>query len=606
MKTLRVCLFTSLLAAGGFNVTAQPTSQRDSVLAVIQSARPNPARAALAGVTAEPPRYALTDAGAIRSLSAPPGMHFPSPGGTPEVAAREFVRRHATAFGVVSPAVNFRLKKRNDGGGRHSIRFAQSYAEVPVFGGEMVVQVNDSGGVEYLSGNFDRDTADLDQKHLTTVPTLAADQAAEIVRARYEPLAHGQQLSVTSPELNLFLPALLKVKGPKRLTWKMEIRSADGQAVAQCVFIDAHSGDLVQEISLIYHALNRQIYDATNTYAHPGGLVRTEGQPPVGINDVDLAYLYCGDYYNFFYTKFNRDGFDNAGGAFIVKVRYGVLGDPPIANNDGTRTQLSQGYVTDDILGHELTHAFTASESGLIGLNESGALNESISDVFGELLDLTNGRGNDDPTNRWWVGEEGPNGLPDARPMHNPPLKGLPDWVGSPLYYTGPEDGGGTHSNMGVNNKLCYLLTDGDTFRGFNVVGMGINNVAELYYEANANLLVSSSGWVDLAAALRQSAINLGWSLSQRVNLDAAMAAVGILIQDFYLDENSASFCPQTGHAACDGISGIGPAKSFPVAFSLMPTNITARLFVAGTAHTNRIARPVRIQSWSGNARITP
>jgi len=613
MKTLRVTCATSLLIASAGNLFAQPNSTRDSVAAMLQSIRPNPARPAGVGASAEPPHYSLTGAGAIRSLSAPLGMHFPGTGGPPETSARQFVRQHAQALGIQSPAVDFQLKKKNSGRDRHSVRLTQTYAGVPVFGGEMVVQINAAGGVEFISGNFDRDTADLDRQPSFHKPTLSADQAVEFARVHLSPMAKSQPLAASTPELTLYVPSLLRLSGPKRLAWKMEVRSTDEQTVALQVFIDAHSGTLLQSISLICNALNRKISDAMNTTTLPGTLARSEGQPATNsVAEVHAAYDQLGDTYGFFFANFGRDGIDNNGSDLRATVRYIHLdgnGNPaPNASWDGTQMRFNPGFVIDDITGHEMTHGVTGAESGLIYLNESGAINESLSDIFGEFVDLTNGRGNDSNSVRWLLAEEYSTGA--FRSMSNPTNLGSPDWIGSPYYVSPAEactlynDCGGVHGNSGVNNKLCYLLTDGDTFRGSVVTGMGISNVAALYYEANVNLLISSSGWMELAEALQQAAKNLGWSVAQQNNLDGAIKAVGISPRPIYLDENAPLACQQTGEPSCSGNGG--PAKSFATAFSFLPSKIKGELFITGTAHTNRIARPVRIAPWSGSARIVP
>ena len=67
---------------------------------------------------------------------------------------------------------------------------------------------------------------------------------------------------------------------------------------------------------------------------------------------------------------------------------------------------IGQGVGSDDIMGHELTHGVTMFESGLVYLNESGAMNESLSDVFGESVDLVNGTGTDTAATRWQIGED--------------------------------------------------------------------------------------------------------------------------------------------------------------------------------------------------------
>lgn len=252
-----------------------------------------------------------------------------------------------------------------------------------------------------------------------------------------------------------------------------------------------------------------------------------------------------------------------------------------------------QGYALDDVTAHEMTHGVTEAESNLIYFNESGAINESMSDIFGEFVDLTNTGGNDSPSVRWQIGEDLPNGY--IRSMSNPPVNRGPDWRGSSFYYVGSGDSGGVHRNSGVNNKLCYLLTDGATFRGYTVTGLGINLVAALYYEANVNLLIRSSGWADLANALKQAAINLNWNSSQRQNLDNAIAAVGIPRPLIYIDETSGG--SETG-------TPDQPAHSINTGVTLLGTAPDGIFFLSGTGHTTRISRHVTIRAWNGPARI--
>jgi hypothetical protein len=186
-----------------------------------------------------------------------------------------------------------------------------------------------------------------------------------------------------------------------------------------------------------------------------------------------------------------------------------------------------QGFsAADDVVAHELTHGVTQYESGLIYSYQSGAINESFSDMWGEWVDLVNGAGNDSPAVRWLEGEDLPIGA--IRDMADPPAFGDPDRMGSPLWYTGSGDNGGVHTNSGVGNKLCYLLTDGDTFNGYTIAGMGISMAADLFYECQTNLLTPTSQYHDLYLALTQAAINLGLSPAERDNVEHACLAVEI------------------------------------------------------------------------------
>ena len=526
-------------------------------------------------------------------------MEFPAvagPAGQPEVTAKNFLKAHGKLFGILSPAVDFKLRKKNRSPGKHSIRLTQTYNGIPVFGGEMVMQVNEAGGVEYVAGNFDRDTGNLDEKRLATTPTLLAAEASAAAQAHYAPQAPGQVLAVTPPELTLFVPALLKLAGPKRLTWKLEVQSADEHTVSRRVFIDAHSGEFVQDIPLIHDALSRNISDGNFTAAIPGTIVRTEGAAPSENEEADAAYDFLGDTYNFFFTHFQRDGITNNGAALNATVRHREDPNVPFSNAYWSpflsRMVFGEGFVVDDVTAHEMTHGVTAAESDLIYMNESGAINESISDVFGEFVDLTNGRGDDSAPVRWLIAEDFSGGA--FRSMSNPTaFNNNPDWFGSSLYYTGDADQGGVHINSGVNNKLCYLLTDGATFRNITITGMGIDPVAALYHEANVNLLTSSSGWISLASALKQAAINLNWSASQRENLSKALAAIGIGV---YVDENF------TG--GLEAGAPVAPAKSISTGLLLVAVSPESNLFLRGTGHSSRIASHVTIRAWDGPARI--
>ncbi|MGQ9556029.1 MAG: M4 family metallopeptidase, partial [Anaerolineae bacterium] len=151
----------------------------------------------------------------------------------------------------------------------------------------------------------------------------------------------------------------------------------------------------------------------------------------------------------------------------------------------------------------------TQYASGLFYYYQSGALNEAFSDIFGELIDLTNGRGNDGPGVRWFVGED--SSLGALRNMADPPALGGPDKVSSPYWACdfGFSDNGGVHSNSGVLNKAAYLITDGSTFNGYAITGLGIDKAAAIFYELSENLLTSASDYLDVYDRLPQACYNL-------------------------------------------------------------------------------------------------
>jgi hypothetical protein len=379
-------------------------------------------------------------------------------------------------------------------------------------------------------------------------PTISDGESR--IRAIKEVLAPSCEGRATEGKLMIYSPQVVGATGgDTQLVWQTIVASTTGPLLKEMVLINAHTGAIALHYPLIYDAKDREIYDAANTSADPGTLERAEGDPESAITDVNLAYDYFGTTYDFYSTEHGRDSFDDAGTTLSATVRYCYYSCPwSNASWDSVleRMYFGQGYAADDVVSHELTHGVTDHESGLIYYYQSGAINESFSDVWGEFVDLTNGAGTDTPEVRWLVGENLPHGA--IRDMSDPTVFGDPDRVGSPNYYCGSADYGGVHTNSGVNNKLCYLLTDGDSFNGRTVSAMGISRVAALYYECQTNLLTPSSDYLDLYNALAQAAINLGFTQAERNNIQEASQAVEI-------DEAVCYFPPPNHDKCADSIS---------------------------------------------------
>ncbi len=450
--------------------------------------------------------------GHLRSIGAPGKHSFAVTdviAGNPQATAKNFINEHGRAFGVISKSVDFAHKKSKKRNGRNYERFIQSYSGIPVFGGEMIVQLDDAGGVVFALSDIMTDTRSFDDNTVSLSPSLAADDAGFLAIDLMSQEHSGVQLENTQPQLMIYQPEVVGNSGTTRLVWYTVVRSVSVYVVDEVILIDAHSGEIALRYTQIKHALDREVYDADSSDQIQGDLSRGEGDDPVDIVDVDDCYDFLGDTYNFFLEEHDRDSIDDFGMTLIATVRYCPDQDfCPFANAfwDGTQMVFGEGYTTDDITGHELTHGVTEYESNLIYLNESGAINESFSDMWGEWIDLTNTGGNDDPSVRWLMGED----IGAIRDMADPPVFGDPDSKCSPLWWTNPGDNGGVHINSGVGNKLCYLLTDGDTFMGVEVKPLGISAVADLMYECQTNLLTEASEYADLHAAPHQAANNLG------------------------------------------------------------------------------------------------
>jgi thermolysin len=279
---------------------------------------------------------------------------------------------------------------------------------------------------------------------------------------------------------------------------------------------------------------------------------------------VDDAHVYQGWTYDYYFKRFGRHGLDNrdieitglanpvrrsdletstdevigtfflnafyAGGGFMV---YGV-GLPagfftisPIGNQ--TWDFLSGGI---DIVAHELTHGVTEFTSGLISLNESGALNEAFSDIMGTSVEFFfQPPGNGSMQADYLIGEDviRPGGL---RSMSNPLPYGDPDHLSK--RFLGTEDNGGVHTNSAIASHAFYLAIEGGTnaTSGLSVQGIGGANreqMEKVFYRAFTELLPSNATFAVARTATIQAARDLygaGGTVERAVT--EAWTAVGV------------------------------------------------------------------------------
>lgn len=447
----------------------------------------------------EPPRMLQSKAGHLLFLGAPLDGTFdsgiPAKGAVPaDIVAKQFLSTHAGAFGITSPNTTFYTQGSHVIEGRGLARLGQQYGDLQVFGATVFAQTDGAGGVISITSDIMRDASLLDQGYVSLQPKLTAAQAIaqaidymKSIKPQYTYAAYRHKLVV-------FDPNVVGDGGNVALAWAIILNCVQ-ELGSEMVVIDAHTGALLLNHSRVPDAMVRRVYDAGNTTNDPGALIRDEGSGPSLIEDVNMAYDYLGDTYNFYLTRHTRDSFDNMGSDLSVTVRYcDSAFDCPMQNAffypANRRMYFGQGFAVDDVVAHEYTHGVTHFSSQLAYYSESGAINESFSDVWGEYVDLTNNSGNDSPAVRWLIGEDLSIGA--IRSMKNPPFYGDPEIYHGPNWFYGPEDNQGVHFNSGVGNKLCYLLTDGSSFNGYTVSGIGIDKAAAVFYRVQAVLMPPS------------------------------------------------------------------------------------------------------------------
>ena len=303
--------------------------------------------------------------------------------------ADAYLDQYGAAFGA-APGELLQTGVRSDRYGT-TVRFQQVHQGVPVFGSMLLAHVDTQGDLTSVNG-FAAPGIDI-----SMTPRLTSGQAAaRAVRAvKLDPPSHnGGKASTTglrAAHTNLVIyrtGAIRDVAGENVLTYTVEV--TNHRNIRDMVFVDANTGKLLNRYTLTDSALERHVFEQTFT---PAAEVWAEGDPFPGALNVDQQniVLGSGEAYWFFRNAFGRDSYDGAGHAMNT-----VNNDPtiacPNANWNGSTTNYCNGVTADDVVAHEWGHAYTEFTHGLIYQFQPGALNESYSDIWGETVDLINGR----------------------------------------------------------------------------------------------------------------------------------------------------------------------------------------------------------------------
>ncbi|MER5276624.1 M4 family metallopeptidase [Streptomyces sp. NPDC002809] len=472
--------------------------------------------------------------------------------GTPAEAARAHLKAHEDTYKV--PVSELATVKTTKDGKQSSVRFQQKHDGVPVFGAEYAVQTQAADGGQQVTSATGTLYTDLTVSTTPTVSEATAkrrmfslDRGLSAVRdARTE--AHG-------------LSVLPDARGG-RLAWHFTVTGgeANGSPVRQEVYVDARVGGIALSYNNIDAAdaspaegtgvrvdggevkLNVDkgtdgaytLVDSTRAmYPRTGGQIRTydaqrksyslvAGGPvtddiPLGTSASDRfdganttsgavdAHLNAGKVYEYYKEQIGRDGVDGKGGTIYSVVNVASNGkDYANAFWDGSKmvyghmdgVPLSVGL---DVVGHEMTHGVTEHSAGLVYLNQSGALNEAISDYFGNAMETADkGIAMSDPTSGL-IGEYLCNG---TKPLEECALRDLNDGRSAQKDYqpiTLDIDNGGVHYNSTiVGGALWDMRKNIDSRLADQIV-----------YRSAQNYLTPLSGFTDMRNAVVLAAKSL-------------------------------------------------------------------------------------------------
>ncbi|MDH3939209.1 MAG: M4 family metallopeptidase, partial [candidate division Zixibacteria bacterium] len=493
-----------------------------------------------------------------------------------EAATISFFEANKGAWRMMQPSQELQISRtQQDQLGMTHLLFDQYHQGVRVVGAQLRSHFSSDGELRTVNGYY---VADLD---VDVAPVLTSEAAVQ--RA----LEHLATIFGTArpddPELVVF-----RWEGFDYLCWRTFLWS-DSPMGRWEYLVDAHSGEIVFNANRImdandvgtgigvmgqwrYHidtdwnGSQYQMRDytrqtANNPHGHDGQMpsgsyIQTNiagGSLPGSIatdadNTWDLSsqapavdgHVYSMLMYDYMLGHFGRNSFDGSGSTMLTSVNYSAEGD----NNaywNGSQIVVwswSTGWRSlagcPDVIAHEWGHAVTDYGSNLVYQLESGALNESFSDMLGAAFEFAH---DSMDTPDWLMGENGTTSGSGFRDMENPHNNGDPDFYGTSDPYWVDVDGCspspfndycGVHTNSGVGNKWFSLLSDGGTHHSVTITGIGHQNAILIAWRANEFYWGVNTDYHEAALGTISAANDLDPTGAWTVQVANAWNAVGV------------------------------------------------------------------------------
>ena len=465
--------------------------------------------------------------------------------------------------------------------GRAIERLGQFYEGLPVFGGQVVRQM-DGRSIVSVTGRL------YEMPEMEVNPSISPGRANEMAIAA---APAGAQIA---GETTL---GIVPVEDGYRLAYRMVVRS---EWTIREVYVDAQSGAIVRSTNALHtqaavgqgngvFGTVRKLstnqasgtYQAIDKLRPAQGVTRQFPGTPSRLNiflntgilltsdiatDSDNswsdgptvdAHAYQGWVHDYYFTRFNRNGMDDHNievdgivnplarseasrqsaevvGTFINNALYCCDGLLIFGNGDGRVFNFLAGAL--DVVAHEWTHGVTDFTSQLIYQDESGALNEAFSDIMGATIEFNyqpTGGGREQAD---WLIAEDVYLLPPGylRSLNNPLARGLPDHYSRRQFIGTTTDDGGVHFNLTIATHAFYLAVAGGQNRTslITVPGVGMANlerIERIFYRAFTMLLAPNSRFSDARRATLQAATDLfGAGSNERAQVELAWTAVGV------------------------------------------------------------------------------
>ncbi|MCB1755415.1 MAG: M4 family metallopeptidase [Gammaproteobacteria bacterium] len=467
---------------------------------------------------------------------------------TTAATAIAFLGEIQDLLGVQDAASEFAFKSvRLDSLGKTHVLFNQQIGSIPVWGKHIRLHLDSDGEVYQLSGHYVKSVDNFD-----TMPVITADSAVEAVRNDLG----ARSRSVEAEGLVIFM-----VQGEPVLSYK--VRANVSLVEEWLYFVDAGNGRLLHRVSDVSDGnvasarapndLGEQesftVWQEDNTYylvdpTYPKNDVEADTDPvndgikedgdtlvtdmrngtdrttfdyitsrntssgwdPIAVGVIaDMRRVY-----DYFLNRFSRHSLDNEGMNLIANIHYGEkynnagFNGRDMVFGDGDGVKYRSFARCTDIIAHEMAHGVTRNTAALIYENQSGALNESFSDLFGALIE-----GN------WVHGEDCTIAAPGFhRSLINPEQGIIPQPAKMSDYRNLPidKDHGGVHINSGIPNRAGYLIAD----------AIGNDKAEQIFYRTLSFYLTPSATMLDARRGMLQAAEDLYGAESAEVRAVAA------------------------------------------------------------------------------------
>jgi Zn-dependent metalloprotease len=543
-----------------------------------------------------------------------------------EAKSRRFFANNKALLRLGAPEQELLLAKTETmTDGTQVLRFQQTFGGLEVWPAQVVTNVAQDGRLTTMTGAY--------------VPTPeglvlnAAVATGEAVRVAWAHIGLLPPINRPEPVLKIYA----ENGAAKELAYEVKVEG--GMRDSQ-VFVSAISGKVLKDISKIctgavagsgvglvsstplplnlwqdgatYYALDRTksmfnpasnigsilVLNNNNTGPH-GTFTPVGSNSQYAFSDPEAASaLYClGKAYDFYQSEFGRISYDNSGADIIGVVRYTYTAGVPMANATWNGRFMSFGNADKfagalDIVAHELTHAVVEKTADLVYENQSGAMNESFSDIFGEGSEWSE-TGHSD----WQLGTHLGSIARDMKDPSSIQIGFGRSYPATMSHFISPHDSyldnfdkrdaGGVHLNSSIPNHAFYLLVE-----GLPGGGIGRQKAHQIFYRTLTTKLSKNSDFQDLRAGAVQSAKELyGAGSTESLKVMAAFDAVEIYDPSIVVSTMPDQYAPVSGvdsylylypsggayylarrEAAIDGAGNFNWVSTYPVSMTTRPS----------------------------------